>query len=91
MDKKFKAIQGKRIKYKLNHHLTTKSSHFDSWMVLCEYVMDVAEAEATKQMQKMISDIADEIIATAEEYDGDWVLYRVVSSGVCVLNWNDDQ
>lgn len=46
--------------------------HFDSWMVLCEHIMEVAEKEANKQLYEtyidLVSKIADEIIATAEEY-----------------------
>ena len=42
-------------------------------MVLCEYVMDVAEKEAMKRLSEtldnLISDIADEIIETAEEIE----------------------
>ncbi len=40
-------------------------------MTLCEYVIEVAEEEAKKRLNDnlvtMISDLSDEIIATAEE------------------------
>ena len=46
---------------------------FDSWMTLCEYVMDIAEQEAKRRLTEMLSEtiqqISDEIIATAEEYE----------------------
>lgn len=42
-------------------------------MTLCEYVMDIAEQEAKKRLNdyliKLICEISDEIIVTAEEYE----------------------
>ena len=49
------------------------NSCFDSWVDLCEYVCEVAEMEASRQMHtqmlELADKIADEIIATAEEYE----------------------
>jgi len=43
-------------------------------MVLCEYVMEVAEKEAMKRLAEtldnLMCDIADEIIETAKEIEG---------------------
>ena len=71
---KFTAIKGKRVSYRLTHALIPeKDSHFDSWLMLCEYCVDVAEEEAHRRLYAatatLISDISDEIIATAEECD----------------------
>lgn len=59
--------------FKLNHPLISESHHFDSWTVLCEYVVETAELEAQRRlyqrMIKLTSEIADEIIETAEEID----------------------
>ena len=60
------------VHYRLNHPLIgEEKAHFDSWMTLCEYVMDVAEKTAEQRLSlelfKLISDISDEIIATVEE------------------------
>lgn len=53
--------------------MISNSLHFDSWMTLCEYVMDIAEQEAKKRLNdyliKLICEISDEIIVTAEEYE----------------------
>ncbi len=69
----FKAIKGKRIQYKLNHHLVGETHPFDSWMTLCEYVLDIAEEEARKilntNLDELICKISDEIMSTAEEYE----------------------
>lgn len=44
---------------------------FESWMVLCEKVVDVAEKEALNRLQAQIMELAeqisDEIIERAEE------------------------
>jgi len=57
--------------YKLNHSLIPTKYRFDSWVSLCEYVMDVAEEEAELLLKQahieLIGQISDEIIATAEE------------------------
>jgi truncated hemoglobin YjbI len=46
---------------------------FDSWLSLCEDTMDIAEEEAkrrlTEQLVGLINTIADEMIATVQEYD----------------------
>lgn len=59
--------------FRLNHPLIPKTCHFDSWMTLCEYVMEVAEKEAKKRLIDGLNDviccISDEIIETAEEYE----------------------
>lgn len=59
--------------YKLNHPLITDNPLFDSWMTLCEFVMDIAEKEAhlrlSEQLHNLISSISDEIIETAQEYE----------------------
>lgn len=68
-----KHIPGKRIMYRLHHPLIPKTSHFDSWMVLCEHVMEVAEEQAKKLLHatlvQTICKLSDEMIATAEEID----------------------
>lgn len=65
--------QGTRIHYRTTHLLYGKENVFDSWMSLCEYTMDVAEEEAKRQLTEklveLMNKIADEMIATAEEYD----------------------
>lgn len=49
------------------------TSHFDSWLVLCEHVLEIAEEEAERrllpQKLQLIEQIADEIIETAGEYE----------------------
>ena len=71
--RKVKAIQGKRIQYRLNHPLIGNNLHFDSWMTLCEHVVEVAEEEAQRRLNdsfmNLMTAISDEIIATAEEYE----------------------
>lgn len=73
--RKINHVQGKRIHYRLNHPLIGEKLRFDSWMTLCEYVMDVAEEEAEKRLLALVSEtissISDEIIATAEECEPD--------------------
>lgn len=53
------------------HPLIGKNVRFDSWMVLCEYVLEVAEEEAKRQMQgqlmELICRLSDEIIESAVE------------------------
>ena len=53
------------------HPLIGKNVRFDSWMVLCEYVLEVAEEEARKQLQgslmELICRLSDEIIESAIE------------------------
>jgi hypothetical protein len=55
------------------HPLVGSDNIFDSWMTLCEAVMEIAEDEAKRRLNgmivEMITSIADEIIATAEEYE----------------------
>ncbi len=57
--------------FKLNHPLISENHRFDSWTVLCEYVVEAAEVEAQRQLYpsviKLTSEIADQIIETAEE------------------------
>ena len=68
-------IQSNRLHYKTTHPLYGSDNIFDSWMTLCEFTMDLAEDEAKRRLNdvliKMISDISDEMIATAEEYEPD--------------------
>jgi hypothetical protein len=44
-------------------------------MVLCEFVMEIAEEEARRRLDAslpiVMQDIADEIIETAEEFDNE--------------------
>jgi hypothetical protein len=72
-NRKIEHLKGKRINYRLTHPLVGANLHFDSWMVLCEHVMDIAEIEAKKrltlQLPDLIGSISDEIIATAEEFE----------------------
>jgi hypothetical protein len=57
----------------VTHPLIGSDNIFDSWMTLCEAVMEIAEDEAKKRLNGAIVDlittIADEIIETAEEYE----------------------
>lgn len=57
----------------MTHPLIGAHLRFDSWSTLCEYVMEVAEEEAKKELRTQLiqrmSDMADEMIATAEEYE----------------------
>lgn len=57
--------------YRITHPTNGETVHFDSWMTLCEYALDVAEAEAqrrlTERMMQLTSEIADEIMLSAEE------------------------
>ena len=50
-----------------------KRAHFSSWKSLCEEALDVALEEAQnrfkQQMLDLAEEIADEIIAKAEEYE----------------------
>lgn len=45
---------------------------FNSWVELCEYVIDFAEEQVNQSLPKavkeLICELADEIIETAEEY-----------------------
>lgn len=69
--RKFNHIPGKRIKYGLVHPLVGKNVRFDSWMALCEYVLEIAEEEAKNRMQgllmELICKLSDEIIESAIE------------------------
>lgn len=71
--RRIQQIKSHRIKYKLNHHLIPENCRFDSWMALCEYVTDIAEDIAKKQLNDdlvaLICKLSDEIVATAEEYE----------------------
>jgi len=62
-----------RVEFKLSHPLISENHRFDSWMTLCEFVVELAEIEAqrrlTPQLLELTSDIADEIIATVEELE----------------------
>lgn len=66
-------IKSKRIHYKTTHPLYGSDNTFDSWMTLCEFTMELAEDEAKRRLNRvlmeMISDIADEMMETAEEYE----------------------
>ena len=66
-------IKSKRLHYKTTHPLYGSDNTFDSWMTLCELTMDLAEDEAKRRLNRLliqtISDISDEMIATAEEYE----------------------
>jgi hypothetical protein len=66
-------IKSKRIYYKTTHPLYGSDNIFDSWMTLCELTMDLAEDEAKRRLNNLfvqtISDIADEMMDTAEEYE----------------------
>lgn len=61
-----------RVLYKLKHPLVGEIHPFDSWSTLCEFVMDIAADEAKRRLNgpllALIEEIADEIVATAEEY-----------------------
>ena len=67
--------QGQRVTYKLTHPLYHSEDTFDSWLVLCETTVDIAMQEAQRQLQPQLEalfeKISDEMIATAEEYNGD--------------------
>lgn len=66
-------IKSKRLHYKTTHHLFGSDNVFDSWMTLCEATLEIAEEEAKRrlspQLLQLTSDIADEMIETAEEYE----------------------
>ena len=64
-------IKGKRLHYKTTHPLYGSDNVFDSWMTLCELTLDIAEKEAKRRfnLTQAISDLADEMIDTAEEYE----------------------
>ena len=66
-------IKSKRLHYKMTHPLYGSDNVFDSWMTLCELTMDIAEDEAKRRLNTLlvqtISDIADEMMETAEEYE----------------------
>lgn len=66
-------IKGKRILYKVFHPIYGSDVVFDSWMTLCESTMDLATIEAHKrlgpQFEELVSEIADEMIETAKEYN----------------------
>lgn len=51
--------------------MIASSLHFDSWLKLCEYVIDVAEKAVLEKLQPDISDqiikLSDEIIDSVEE------------------------
>ena len=57
----------------MTHPLYGSDVIFDSWTTLCELTMDLAEDEAKRRLNdslcELISTIADEMIATAEEYE----------------------
>jgi len=61
------------VHYRTTHPLYGSENIFNSWLSLCEYTMDLAEEEAkrrlTEQLVDLINVIADEMIATAEEYE----------------------
>lgn len=61
-------------KYTLNHPLILRTTPFDSWLELCEHVMDIAIKEVEKLPQEQLVEaatrISDEIISTAEEQNG---------------------
>jgi hypothetical protein len=75
LKQKAQVIKGKRIHYRLKHPLIGSQLHFDSWLILCEYVMDIAEKVAQERLAEtidaLICSISDEIIETAEEYESD--------------------
>ena len=55
------------------HPQTGEKFHFDSWLVLCEYVLQLSEEiileELSKKAPDLIASLADKIIASAQEYD----------------------
>lgn len=59
------------MKYTLKHHLISENHHFDSWMSLCEFVVERAIEISTDAFKNEIVEVAnrlaDEIIDTAEE------------------------
>lgn len=71
--RKTQQIKSPRIQYRVTHPLYGSDNIFDSWMTLCEVTMDIAEDEAKNRLNDMIvamiTNIADEMIATAEEYE----------------------
>lgn len=64
-------IKGKRIHYKATHPLYGSDNIFDSWMTLCEATFDLAKEEISRRIDitKAISDLSDEMIESAEEYE----------------------
>ncbi len=77
---KFKYLRGKRIYYKTSHPLYGSENVFDSWMVLCEVTLELAQDEARRRtlagsdeqlpiLSELTNKISDEMIATAEEYE----------------------
>lgn len=68
-----KLIQGKRIHYKINHPLAGPNEHFDSWMSVCDRILELAEEEAREcvypEFKELVLIISDEIMDTVEEYE----------------------
>jgi len=66
-------IKSPRVHFKTTHCLYGSDNVFDSWMSLCELTMDLAEDEAKRRLNTLlvqtITEIADEMMATAEEYE----------------------
>lgn len=69
------AIKSARVQYKPTHPIYPSEASWDSWMVLCEDTIELAEAEAKRRLMPALLElsekIADEMIATVEEYDAD--------------------
>lgn len=73
MPKRILPLKGKRINYKVTHPFYGEDNVFDSWMVLCEMTLEIAEEQAKirlmGQLRELTASIADEMINTAEEYE----------------------
>lgn len=57
----------------MEHPFYGEDTIYDSWMVLCETTLEIAEEQAKNklinQLRDLTSSIADEMIATVEEYE----------------------
>lgn len=71
--RRIKQLPGKRIHYQVIHPLVGSDNHFDSWMTMCEWAVEIAEQEAIKQLNGQLHDLtvklSDELVASAVEYE----------------------
>jgi hypothetical protein len=75
--KKIVRLRPPHVHFTLDHPITGKKRRFESWIVLCNFIVDKASQYAEEEMEPMlrarIDTIADEIMATVEEHDAEGI------------------
>lgn len=55
--------------FKVTHPKYGSKRVFSSWMELCDATVSIAMASLEEQFDAMVTELSDEMISTAEEYE----------------------